>query len=245
MKRAIRIGALAALVTSCGGGRYGELPAHERDRFQRCNTTIMNAQCGDDRNGMYRVMCSNNLASRYAEEPTEAARQQWLVGQGCPPAMVGYTAAAPSSGGAAPAADESDVQITRANDPTAGTTLTFRARMQHFTAVLFAAPETAPGLVRLSAWWGPNQAAQDTCAELALSAGIEGLAVEGSQRTNDGTLRRLSGTLPLAELRRYAEADGLGVRLCDHTDRFSGAQAAAVHTFLQRLDVLLQANRPH
>ena len=86
-----RLLVIAALCSGCLGSAYGELPERERDRFDRCRTVMSNMQCqtGDS---LANTMCQGGLANRYAERTTEATRQQWLIDNGCPEAMVGRRA---------------------------------------------------------------------------------------------------------------------------------------------------------
>lgn len=86
-----RLLAIVAMCAGCVGSAYGELPERDRDRFERCGTVISNMQCATS-DPMARSFCGQSLANRYAERTTEATRQQWLIDNGCPEAMVGRRA---------------------------------------------------------------------------------------------------------------------------------------------------------
>jgi len=86
-----RLLAIVVLCSGCVGGAYSELPERDRDRFERCGTVISNMQCAMS-DGMARSFCQGGLANRYAERTTEETRQQWLIDNGCPEAMVGRRA---------------------------------------------------------------------------------------------------------------------------------------------------------
>lgn len=87
----------ALVLVGCVSEAYSALPQREQDRFQRCNNTLIAAQCAPGGDAVYRGTCSSSLANRYAERTTETARQQWLIENGCPPSMVGPVASSGSN----------------------------------------------------------------------------------------------------------------------------------------------------
>jgi hypothetical protein len=240
---------LGVVLAAACGGPFADLPQVDQDRWQRCFGSVQGARCGGaSADGMYQIFCMRQIGDQYAQEPA-GERAAFLAGQGCPPSVAGYTPRAfRASGGearpapaAAPAEAEPDVEIARTTDPTQGATLVLTARLPRARVTITGTPETAPDRVALAATWGASSGMPDACGELGLAGAVEWTGATGAQFQAQGVVRRASGTVPLAELRRVAAEEGAGVRLCGATARFSATQAAALRTYLQRWDVLVGA----
>lgn len=82
------------IILACGGShatvRGESSPAVSQDLWERCYNPVISTQCGPSYSGdtMYRAICGNRLANGYFALQSLAERQQYLVHNGCPPAMV-------------------------------------------------------------------------------------------------------------------------------------------------------------
>lgn len=74
----------------CGGaGNFPNLPQADKDRFFRCQKAIEPAACGKVAvDTVDTVECARRAQVPYSDQPTEKDRQEWLMANGCPPAMA-------------------------------------------------------------------------------------------------------------------------------------------------------------
>lgn len=86
------LGAAALLAVASAGcvdtGGFSKLSQADQDTFKRCMKPIEPALCGNITSDVYEGLCLGGGQKTYAAQPTPRARQEWLVANGCPPAMV-------------------------------------------------------------------------------------------------------------------------------------------------------------
>jgi hypothetical protein len=99
-----------ALVSACGGG-FSSLAPREQNQFNRCRTYVLARRCTATDETVYAPHCESDLVDRYTAQPSEPARQQWLVRNGCPAEMVGTVSA---SGSEAASSDTNPVPASNA-----------------------------------------------------------------------------------------------------------------------------------
>ena len=85
MKRLTTVLLLAGCAST---GRFGELSQAEQSTFQRCMKPIEPAIGCTGMADVAELVCIGNSQKAYADQPTPLARKEWLVANGCPPAMV-------------------------------------------------------------------------------------------------------------------------------------------------------------
>lgn len=72
---------------ACAPSWWTSLPEQDRQRFERCREKVTSAQCGRSYEGDFlsRGLCTKELMEKYVDT---GEKQRWLIGHGCPPAMV-------------------------------------------------------------------------------------------------------------------------------------------------------------
>lgn len=237
------VGALV-LGVACGGA-IDTLAPHEQDRWQRCFRMVEVTQCTSTDN-LTRVICMRQLGDRYAQEGSEADRQAFLVGHGCPSAMVGYASGDRSSGGSSAGAEPlghiDDVNVDRTyNESLHTTTLTLTAHLPQFEFYLSGFPEHPGDDVTIRVSWTPHADQSAACRMVSVVGGTESLSVAEPRFSTTGVVLSVSGTIPLADVRRLADRTPFGVRLCNAGYRFSPTQVAGLANFLRSWDEVAAA----
>lgn len=88
---AVVVLALAAAFTSgcvADTGGFQKLSAADQSTFKRCTRQLEPALGCVGMVDVAEFMCVSGGQKTYAAQPTPRARQEWLVANGCPPAMV-------------------------------------------------------------------------------------------------------------------------------------------------------------
>lgn len=89
MKATLGLVFAVALAAGCmSTGNFDSLSQADQARFQRCSRRMQGTLCGDDREEFYVVNCIRSSQSTYADQRGDQGRRQWLIEEGCPPAMV-------------------------------------------------------------------------------------------------------------------------------------------------------------
>lgn len=83
--RLIALGALALI--ACGGA-YTQLPQEEQDVWRRCWNTMQTPVCGESTDQAYLGACERQNMRSWSELAGQGAREEWLLGHGCPASMV-------------------------------------------------------------------------------------------------------------------------------------------------------------
>jgi len=80
----------AALVSGCVAdtGGFARLPEADQNTFKRCTRPIEPAIGCLGMTDIAEFMCVAGGEKTYSAQPTARARKEWLVANGCPPAMV-------------------------------------------------------------------------------------------------------------------------------------------------------------
>jgi hypothetical protein len=96
--RSVTVAALAALALSCGRpSALARVTPPESDRFMDCLSYMLDTVCTRRESdviaeGVGTRMCIDRYAQRYAGEPDECARREWLANHGCPRDIAGVAA---------------------------------------------------------------------------------------------------------------------------------------------------------
>lgn len=177
---------LVLAVSACGSSAFRQLSQPEKDLFFRCDRQLMNAQCASGGDWAYQNVCISGLQDGYAKATD---REEWLLANGCPPAMVNPRAVTQANRQAAPtAAAPRAVPFQVAPDSPFRVLSTRAVDRDHGCEVVADFEMTASARTSFVS----AVAADAAGASLAMDRGVLAEAVPGTRRTVEFRFRDLS-----------------------------------------------------